>query len=324
MSLSSLVETKHHVEFTIPLVEKYRPKDIDDIIMDDFIQIKINQMVKVNDIPNLIFSGEPSVGKTTTALYLVRKIFDKENIIELNASDDRGLTMITNTIIPFCSKKTDNKKVIVLDEADSITNKAQQLLENVIDKYNDKTRFVFICNEYHKINPSVQSRCDLLNFTKLKVSKLMDRLKHICDLEKINYDNNGIRRLIFFSDDDIRQCLNNLECLKYTYNIVSIETVNNIIDVPKIEYIKKIFNKCNYYQAIDTIQDLYHKGYSSNDIMLIFMKYIQSDLCVEFDTEFKLNTYKLMCKYYIQINNGNDNLLQLIAFISEFYLKLKK
>lgn len=322
--MNKLLKVESQKNFNIPLVEKYRPKELNDIIMDSFLEKKINLILETKDIPNIIFTGEPSTGKTSTALYLAKQLYKPENIIELNASDDRGLNMITNTIIPFCKKKSTGNKLVILDEADSITNKAQQFMDGILDTYKEKTRFIFICNEHNKINESLQSRCVIFNFCKLSLKKLTNRLKQICDMENIKYDSNGIRRLIFFSDDDIRQCLNNLECLKYTCNEVTIESIDNIIDVPKLDYIIKIFETKDLKQNIDIITKMYNKGYSSNDIMLVFMKYIQSELCTELKKEVKFDLYKIMCQYYIKINDGNDSLLQLISFICELYNYIKK
>jgi replication factor C subunit 2/4 len=165
-----------------PWVEKYRPKSSDDILLDPFIKTKINNIVKEKSIPNMIITGEPGTGKTSTIICLAEEIYGSknlnENVLELNASDDRGLSIINNTILPFCKKKTnkDLHKLVILDEADSITTKAQNLLSNIIAEYRKNTRFVFICNDCSQITESIQSRCMIIKYPKIKTRINLGRI----------------------------------------------------------------------------------------------------------------------------------------------------
>ena len=188
-------------------------------MMDSFIKIKFDKIINQKIIPNLIITGEPGTGKTSTVLCLANKLFKNninESVLELNASDDRGLSIINNTIIPFCKKKVNNNlyKVIILDEADSITQKAQNLLNNVISEFNNKNRFIFICNDYTKITEPIQSRCNIIRFPRLDKLNLNNKIIEICEKEEIEYNKEGIESLLFVSDH-VRQVINNLECIYY-------------------------------------------------------------------------------------------------------------
>ena len=125
----------------LPWIEKYRPSTTSEILLDPFLLEKIHKIIEYKSIPNMILTGEPGTGKTSTILIVAKNIYKtsqeyNENVLELNASDDRGLSIINNTIIPFCQKITSsNEKLVILDEADSITNKAQNLLSNIIAEY---------------------------------------------------------------------------------------------------------------------------------------------------------------------------------------------
>ena len=315
----------HYKNIKLPLIEKYRPKNFDEILLNDFLKLKLKNILNSKQLPNLIIIGESSTGKTSTILCLARMIYKEDyenNVLELNASDDRGLTMISSTIQPFCKKKSNFNKLIILDEADSITQKAQNLLNNIIAEYRKNTRFIFICNENFKINESIQSRCMILKFPKIQKKKIKSKIIEICENENTIYTDEGINRLLFFSDYDIRQCINNLECIIFTGNEVTVETIDNIINIPKIEYIKKVLELCkkkDLVSALNLITKLYNSGYNSNDILLIFMKYIQYNKIDNIDDDTKLKLYKIISSSYIRVNNGINTLLQLYGCISNIY-----
>ena len=320
--MSLLVSSnKKNYDFNKPLVEKYRPKTFSDIIFNSFLENKFESMIDDNYIPNMIFTGEPSTGKTSTALFLASKIFDNSNILELNASDDRGINIISSLILPFCKRKSSSPKVIILDEADSITTKAQQLLGNIMDEFSEKVKIIYICNEYHKINEEIQTRCIIINFPKINTKSLKNKIIDICNNEKIEYNNKSIDKLIFYSNYDIRQCLNYLECILYSFNNLSEKNIDYIIDKPKLEYIKKIINYCeekNLNKMLDEVNDIIKKGFNPNDILLIFMKYLQSNIYNHQLNKYEL--YKIASYYYTIINNGVDTNLQLYSFISKIFL----
>ena len=307
-----------HKNIKLPLVEKYRPKEFNDLLFDDFIKEKIKSIIISEQIPNMIITGEPSTGKTSTILYMAKQIYKDEfsnNVLELNASDDRGLAMIQQTILPFCKKKTKNYKLVILDEADSITPKAQNLLNNIIAEFKETTRFIFICNEGFKINESIQSRCMILYFPRISKKNLKKKIKDICSTENIEYTDEGINDLLFNSNFDIRQCINNLECIIYSFNKLTSESVNIIIDIPKIFLIKEIIKNCydnNLKEVLNITKQLYDSGYSANDIVLTFMKYLENhddDFMIANEYHF-IEIYKVLSNSFSKINLI-DNMVQL-------------
>jgi replication factor C subunit 2/4 len=332
------------VNIKLPWIEKYRPKNSDEILLEPFIKQKINKMLSSKSIPNLIITGDPGTGKTSTILFLAKEIYnDKygDNVLELNASDDRGLSIINNTIYPFCKKKTlycnsqlknyPQHKLVILDEADSITPKAQNLLSNIITEFRKNTRIVFICNECTQIIESIQSKCMIIKYPKINHDNLYKKIEYICKMEKIQYDHQGINTLLFVSDNDIRQIINNLECIYYSFKILNDESIYKLIDKPKPYYIYEILNNCykeNYVETINIIKNLYNKGYTPNDILLTFMKFLfENNLQInnlEYVTEeLKLSIYEIISLSYIRINAGIDTLLQLCGCITKIYIYIQ-
>ena len=332
MSLLDQLQTSSSSSHIIlPLVEKYRPTSYQEILCDPFLQSKIKNILKSDQLPNMVITGEPSTGKTSTALYMSKQIYKKDyenNVLELNASYDRGLSMIQTTILPFCKKKSNNYKLIILDEADSITQKAQSVLNNIITDYKNTVRFIFICNEGFKINESIQSRCMLIHFSKISKKNIKKRLKEICEKEEIKYDTDGLNRLMFCSNYDIRQCINNIECIKYTNSILNENTIDNIIDIPKLFHIRAILKSCitnNLKEALMLVSQLYDAGFSANDILLTFLKYIEhyKDYKEFEETTIEIEElYKIISNSYIKVNNGIDSFLQVCGCINKMYLLL--
>lgn len=331
-------KAKKIINISLPWVEKYRPKTSEEILLDPFIKEKINKIIEDKSIPNMIITGIFGSGKTSTILILAKKIYDtpanyNEHVLELNASDDRGLSIINNTILPFCKKKTSNGiyKLIILDEADSITTKAQNLLSNIIAEYKKNTRFVFICNDCSQIIESIQSRCMLIKYNRISKENLHSKIINICENENFEYTIDGIESLVFISDNDIRQIINNLECIYHAVGKLTTENVYLLIDKPKPFYIEKILTFClnsDLHSALDTIITLYNKGYTPNDILLTFMKCLieknLNDQCNLINNDVILKIYEILSLCYIRVNGGIDTLLQICGCIAKIYLYLKK
>ena len=331
-SHSSIVNSPN-LDIKLPWIEKYRPKQANEILLEPFIKEKITKILASNSIPNMIITGEPGTGKTSTILFMAKQIYQtnyNENVLELNASDDRGLSIINNTIHPFCKKKTNNittHKLVILDEADSITSKAQNLLSNIISDFRNNTRFVFICNDCSQIIESIQSRCMIIKYPKISNIDLYNKIEFICKNENMKYTEDSINTLLFVSDKDIRQTINNLECIYYSFNVLSVENIYKLIDKPRPHYINKILQYCldnNYKMAIHSSAELYYKGYTPNDILLTFMKFLfeETEHNIVLEEGVKLKIYEIISTSYIRINAGVDTLLQLCGCISKIILYL--
>ena len=301
------------------LVEKYRPNNSDEIILDNFIKTKINKIIETQNIPNMIFVGENGTGKTSVITFLSKNIYgDKfnEHVLELNAYDDRGLSTVSSTIYTFCKRKTELTKLIILDEADSITQKAQNLLSSLLSEFKNSIRIVFICNDCSQIIEAIQSKCIMLSFTKIPEKDLVTRLAYICDKENIKYDVEGLLKLISVSNGDIRQCINNIECINGTFGNINLDCVNKFIGKPRNEIISSFFDNCiekNLDKCLDIIQKLYYSGFSPNDILLNLGTFIFEKN--QISEKNKMKYYSIISQYYSKVNSGYDTYLQLIGCV---------
>lgn len=305
-----------------PWSDKYRPKKLKHLILNKTLINKFSNLIKNNEIPNMILTGYPGCGKTSTTLCLVKEFINNntnennpniyEHLMEFNASDNRGLDIIKTKIYNFCKQKTSDNmyKIVILDEADNLTKKAQNTISNFIDQFKSNTRFLFTCNKINDIIESVQSKCFIVNFINLNKKDILARLKYICDKEKIEYDIAGLEFIRYISQNDIRKAINLLETVSINGEI-TINNIYKIYDKPDPVIITNILNyvfKNDFMNAINILHDLYKKGYCNSDILQIL-----TDVLKTFDIplKFKIMMLDNVSKCFISINDGNDSHIQM-------------
>ena len=308
----------------LPFSEKYRPTKIKDLILDNIISNKINNIVENKDIPNIIFTGKSGIGKTSTIHAIARQIYPREyqdSIIELNASDDRGIKSVHDTIINFCKRKVEFKegyaqhKLLILDEADNITPKAQRLINSIMEKY-PTTRFAFTCNNSSAVIESIQSRCIIIRFTKPPVQKFIDRIKLICSKESIEYEQEGLEYLFDICQKDLRKTLNMLELVYRAEGKITIQNILNISDIPSQDTLNNLLNSIINKDIISVckiINDFQSQGYYSLDVMLHFIQYIKNYKNIK--EEIRINLINTLAKKSYTMSKTTANYLQLTGAI---------
>lgn len=228
-------------------------------------------------MPHMIISGLPGIGKTTSihclALELLGPLYHQATL-ELNASDDRGIDVVRNKIKTFAQTKIllppGRHKIIILDEADSMTPGAQQALRRTMEIYSNTTRFAFACNQSSKIIEPLQSRCAILRYNKLADDQVLARLLEITKFEDVKYNSEGLQALIFTAEGDMRQAINNLQSTVAGFGFVNDVNVFKIVDQPHPLVVQKILTCCikgNIDDALDLLDGLWKKGYSAIDIV---------------------------------------------------------
>lgn len=207
-------------------VEKYRPATLADVSGHQDILATINKFVDTNRLPHLLLYGPPGTGKTSTILALARRIYGAENIrqmvLELNASDDRGIDVVREQIKTFASTKQifgggasrsggGSYKLIILDEADAMTNTAQMALRRIMEKYTANTRFCIIANYSHKLSPALLSRCTRFRFSPLKEQDIRVLVDKVIEEENVKTTQDATESLVRLSKGDMRRALNVLQ-----------------------------------------------------------------------------------------------------------------
>ena len=211
----------------LPRVEKYRPDTLSDVSGHEDILQTINRFVATNRLPHLLFYGPPGTGKTSTILALARHIYGAKNVrqqvLELNASDDRGIDVVREQIKTFASTRQifggvagkgdglGGFKLIILDEADAMTSAAQNALRRIMEKYTANTRFCIIANYTHKLSAALLSRCTRFRFSPLPVLALRRRVDHVVTEEGVRITPGAVDALLKLSRGDMRRSLNVLQ-----------------------------------------------------------------------------------------------------------------
>lgn len=214
----------------LPWVEKYRPSDLSEVYGQTEIVTILRKFISENKLPHLLFYGPPGTGKTSTIVALAREIYGKNYsnmVLELNASDDRGIDVVRNQIKEFASTRqifSKGFKLIILDEADAMTNAAQNALRRIIEKYTKNTRFCILANYSHKLTPALLSRCTRFRFQPLPTEAIERRIANVLVHEKIQLSEDAEKALIKLSRGDMRRVLNVLQASKATLNIDDEET----------------------------------------------------------------------------------------------------
>ncbi len=329
-SKHSPLENEHQKELpkvmNIPWIEKYRPKDLDNIIAHNEIRHVLNSFIEKNALPHLLFYGPPGTCKTTTARAIANKLYGNlisTMVLELNSSDERGIETVREKIKEFaCTDKIfeSNTKMIILDEVDAMTNEAQFALRRIIENFTSNVRFCLICNYVNKVIPALQSRCTRFRFSHLENNYVKDYLNNIIAKENIKITEEAKDTIIDISKGDMRKLLNILQITNMSYNDgITEERIYESSGLPLKEDILKIKNilyNDSYEKSFKDIKKIInYNSYNLHDIItLLFEELKKNDLNKEL---VKMIYIKLSNIEYRVSTNSNEN-AQIADLISIF------
>ena len=199
-------------------IEKYRPVKLDQVVGQDETIERLKSYVKTRNLPHLLFSGPPGVGKTASAVSIARELFGedlwRENFTELNASDERGIDIVRTKIKNFAKTAPIGGagfKIIFLDEADALTSDAQSALRRTMERFSSNCRFILSCNYSSKIIEPIQSRCAVYRFRRLTDEAIRKRLEYIAKDQNLSISPDGYDALIYVAQGDMRKAVNSLQ-----------------------------------------------------------------------------------------------------------------
>jgi replication factor C subunit 3/5 len=309
----------------IPLVEFYRPKKFEDIVLDPLNKQILQNIIDTSYFPNLLFYGPPGTGKTTTIINLITSYQEKLNnknkdlIIHLNASDERGIDIIRNQINYFVNSKplfNTGMKFVILDEVDYMTKNAQQALRYLLHSYSSNVRFCLICNYISKIDEGLQNEFIRLRFNQLPKNEIIDFLTMISNSEKLNMSQKTLSSIQTLYKSDIRSMINFMQSNQYLIKYSEEEEIKIIDNDVWNSLLEKISNKENIKIIKNYIHEISIKyNIDKKNIIKDFLNYIIRNHFKYLNTDFLNFIENLM---HSQTQNNDTFIYYLLTKLTSF------
>ncbi len=257
--------------------EKYRPKNLDEVVGQKHVTERLKAYVASNNMPHLLLTGPAGTGKTTCSLAMAKEMFGEEwkgNFIELNASDERGIDVVRGKIKEFARTAPLGNaefKIIFMDEADALTSDAQAALRRTMEKFSKICRFILSCNYSSKIIDPIQSRCAVFRFKPLSREDVSEYLNKIVTNEGIKIDDDAMEALIHVARGDMRRAVNSLQVAAAQSERIDVDTIYQTTGLANPEEVKKMLETAlsgNFIGARDKLDEIMIEfGLSGQDII---------------------------------------------------------
>lgn len=316
-----------------PWVEKYRPKQIKDVAHQDEVVRVLTNTLETANCPHMLFYGPPGTGKTTTALAIAHQLYGpelyKSRVLELNASDDRGINVVRTKIKDFAAVAVGSGqrqgvypcppyKIIILDEADSMTEDAQNALRRTMETYSKVTRFFFICNYISRIIEPLASRCAKFRFKPLPEEIMSNRVLHICNEEGLTLDTEALSTLSSVSQGDLRRAITYLQGAARLFgSSVSSKDLISVSGAIPREVTEAIYAACkngDFDLANKEVNDVIAEGYPVSQMLAqLFEVVVEVD---DISDEQKARICKSLATADKCLVDGADEYLQLLDVVS--------
>jgi len=318
------------VEFEV-WAEKYRPKSLKEVINQKYVVERLKAFVKNKNIPHCLFAGPAGTGKTTCALAMANDLYGKywkANVLETNASDERGIDIVRHKIKDFSRMKAIGNvpyKLVILDEADALTRDAQQALRRTMENFTRTARFVLICNYSSRIIDPIQSRAAIFRFRPLSEEHQKKYIDRIVKGEKLKISTSGIKAILNLAEGDLRRVANLLQASAGMKKNITEDVVYEAAARAKprdVEEMLKLVMKGNFKDARKRLNDMILiQGLSAEDIIREIHSQIYK---LDIPEEDKIKLIDMTGEYDFRVSQGGSELLQLEALLAQFLMLSKK
>jgi len=307
--------------------EKYRPKTFEQIKGQTEIVDRARAFVETRNMPHLMFTGPAGTGKTTLSLIIVKKLFGeswRNNYLELNASDERGIDVVRQKVKSFARTKSlldAPFKIIFLDEADALTREAQQALRRTMENFTETCRFILSCNFSSKIIEPIQSRCVVFKFRPIEKKEISEIIREISKNENLTIDDNAIEKLFEISEGDCRRIINVLQSIASVKKNITEESIYEIVSMTKPSDIKLILEAAISGNFIKSREKLLETMLKQSLSGLDIIKGIQKEIWnLDIDDKLKIKVIERCGEIEFRLVEGSDEFIQLESFLASLAL----
>ena len=310
-----------------PWTEKYRPRSLKDVVGQKEIVSILTAYVREKNMPNLLFAGPPGIGKTTAALALARDLYGESYrgcILELNASDERGIDVVRGKIKDFARTVSLSDvpfKIIFLDEADSLTNDAQNALRRTMELYVGATRFILSANYSSKIIEPIQSRCSVFRFRPLNAEECTEMMARVAHDEGLKVDDKAVEALLYVSEGDMRRAINALQGAALHSEHVTSESVYKSSGRAEPAEVKEMMELAlgrKFTEARKKLHQLMISyGMSGEDVLLQMYRTVDA---LDVGEREKVAIVDKIGEYNFRLVEGANEMLQIEALLAQLLL----
>ena len=311
-------------------ISKYKPYYLNDFCMNEKMMSVIQTLLEINDL-NILFIGSPGSGKTTLLYSIIREYYGLEktlnipetNILFINNLKEQGIQYYRNEMKTFCQSHCSihgKKKMIIIDDLDTINEQSQQVFRNYIDKYKHNIHFISVCTNIQKVIESIQSRVHIIQIQPPNTTDILNIIDYIIDKENIEIDEETKQYLLLISNNSLRVLINYLEKIYIYGSKINLETCKKIcstISIHQFEKYIELLKKRELQPSIKILYDIHNQGYSVIDVLDYFYTFVKITNLLTEETKYKIIPY--ICKYITTFNKIHEDVIELAFFSNNLY-----